>query len=112
MDCHRSASQTPAIRSSRTCNRMNTPSKLIVALATFCAAKSALALSPGETVDNFRLLDHQGGSRELYYLSDMKAVVLMAQGNGCAASREAVPALKSLRDQYQAQNVAVLMIDS
>ena len=91
---------------------MNTRSKLIVAAASFCAAKFAFALSPGETVDNFRLLDHQGGSRELYYLSDMKAVVLMAQGNGCAASRDAVLGLKSLRDQYKAQGVEVLMIDS
>jgi len=112
MDCHPAPSQTPGIRSSRTCNRMNTRSKLIVAAASFCAAKFAFALSPGETVDNFRLLDHQGGSRELYYLSDMKAVVLMAQGNGCVASRDAVPGLKSLRDQYKAQGVEVLMIDS
>src|SRR5678815_3685707 len=112
MDCTRPPSQTRRIRSSRTCNRMNTRSKLIVAIATFCAAKFAFALSPGETVDNFRLLDHRGGSRELYYLSDMKAVVLMAQGNGCAASGDAVSGLKSLRDQYKAQGVEVLMIDS
>jgi mono/diheme cytochrome c family protein len=91
---------------------MNTRSKLIVAAVTFCAARFAFALSPGETVDNFRLLDHQGGSRELYYLSDMKAVVLMAQGNGCAASRDSVPGLKALRDQYRTQGVEVLLIDS
>src|SRR3954469_23019246 len=100
------------IRKQQDCNRMNTRSKLIVVTATFCAARCAFALSPGETVDNFRLLDDQGGSRELYYLSDMKAVVLMAQGNGCAAARDAVPGLKSLRDQYKAQGVEVLMIDS
>ena len=91
---------------------MNTRSRLIVAAATFCAARFAFALSPGETVDNFRLLDHQGGSRELYYLSDMKAVVLMAQGNGCAASRDSVPGMKALRDQYRTQGVEVLLIDS
>ena len=91
---------------------MNQHSKLVVAVAVFCAARSAFALSPGETVDNFRLLDHQGGSRELYYLSDMKAVVLMAEGTGCEASRAAVPGLKALRDQYPTQGVAVLMIDS
>src|SRR4026209_2075160 len=112
MDWTRSPSQTPGIRSRQDCNRMNKRSKLIVAVATFCAARFAFAVSPGETVDNFRLLDHQGGSRELYYLSDMKAVVLMAQGNGCEASRAAVPGLKSLRDQYKAQGVEVLMIDS
>ena len=91
---------------------MNSHSKLILAVATFCAARFAFALSPGETVDNFRLPDHQGGSRELYYLSDMKAVVLMAQGNGCEASRQAVPGMKALRDQYRSQGVEVLLIDS
>ena len=94
---------------------MNQRSRLILALGVFCAARSAFALSPGETVDNFRLLDHQGGSRELYYLSDMKAVVLMAHvnaGNGCATSRQAVPGLKALRDQYRSQGVEVLLIDS
>ncbi len=91
---------------------MNHRSKLVVAVAAFCAARFAFALSPGETVDNFRLLDHQGGSRELYYLSDMKAVVLMSQGNGCEASRQAVPGLKALRDQYRSQGVEVLLIDS
>jgi peroxiredoxin len=91
---------------------MNSHSKLILAVATFCAARFAFALSPGETVDNFRLPDHQGGSRELYYLSDIKAVVLMAQGNGCEASSKAVPGLKALRDQYRSQGVEVLLIDS
>ena len=94
---------------------MNQRSRLILALGVFCAARSAFALSPGETVDNFRLLDHQGGSRELYYLSDMKAVVLMAHvngGNGCATSRQVVPGLKALRDQYRSQGVEVLLIDS
>ena len=38
---------------------------------------SAFALTPGERVDNFRLLDQNGASHELYYLSDAKAVVLM-----------------------------------
>lgn len=98
-------------------NCMNQRSKLIVAVATFCAARFAFALSPGETVDNFRPLDHQGGSRELHYLSDMKAVVLMSHvasdmGHGCEASRQAVPGLKALRDQYRAQGVEFLLIDS
>jgi mono/diheme cytochrome c family protein len=91
---------------------MNPHSKIVAALAAFCAARFAFALNPGETVDNFRLLDHQGGSRELYYLSDMKAVVLMAEGSGCDTSRAAVPGLKALRDQYRSQGVEVLMIDS
>src|SRR5687768_3244245 len=68
---------------------------------SFCAAGPAVALNPGDTVDNFRLLDHTGASRELYYLSDMKAVVLMAQGNGCEVVRKSLPELQSLRDKYR-----------
>ncbi len=76
------------------------------------AISPALALNPGDTVDNFRLLDHTGASRELYYLSDMKAVVLMAQGNGCDVVRKSVPELQALRDKYRAQGVELMMINS
>jgi peroxiredoxin len=73
---------------------------------------SALALNPGDVVDNFRLLDQNGQSHELYYLSDMKAVVLMADGNGCTASRTAAKSLSALRAKYQARGVEFLAIDS
>ncbi|MFN0039272.1 MAG: hypothetical protein ACKVP2_07165, partial [Burkholderiales bacterium] len=46
------------------------------------SANCALAVEPGQRVDNFRLLDHTGASHELYYLSDMKAVAIMVHGNG------------------------------
>jgi peroxiredoxin/mono/diheme cytochrome c family protein len=82
------------------------------AVLAVCAASPALALNPGDTVDNFRLLDHTGASRELYYLSDMNAVVLMAQGNGCEAVRKSVPELRALRDKYRSQGVELLMINS
>jgi mono/diheme cytochrome c family protein/peroxiredoxin len=84
----------------------------INAVFALCAASPALALDPGDTVDNFRLLDHTGVSRELYYLSDMKAVVLMAQGNGCEAVRKSVPELRALRDEYRSRGVELLMINS
>jgi peroxiredoxin/mono/diheme cytochrome c family protein len=82
------------------------------AVLALSAASPALALNPGDTVDNFRLLDHTGTSRELYYLADMKAVVLMAQGNGCDAVRKSVPELRALRDKYRSQGVELLMINS
>jgi hypothetical protein len=90
--------------------------KLIqVALGAALAAGAignALALSPGETVDNFRLLDQRGDSHELYYLSDMKAVVLMVQQNGCKESSGSIARLNELRDQYKARGVEVLMLNS
>jgi hypothetical protein len=47
-----------------------------------------------DIVDNFRLTDQRGASHELYYLSDMKAVVLLAQGTGCEASQKAAATLE------------------
>src|ERR1700752_1274676 len=85
------------------------PTILILGLA---ASGHAFALAPGERVDNFRLLDQRGASQELYYYSDAKAVVLMVHGNGCPIVRSALPALNALREQYQAQGVEFLLINS
>ena len=49
------------------------------------------SLEIGSRVENFRLLDHQGGSHELYYYDDKKAVVFLVQGNGCPIVRNAIP---------------------
>jgi len=81
-------------------------------LAGLVCAGSALALSPGDRVDNFRLLDQAGASHELYYLSDAKAVVLMTYGNGCGIVRKSLPRLRQIRDEYRAQGVEFLLIDS
>jgi hypothetical protein len=73
---------------------------------------SAFALAPGDAVENFRLIDQQGSSHELYYLSDMKAVVLVAHGNSCKTSAAAEKALDALKVKYQGQPVEFLAIDS
>jgi peroxiredoxin len=80
--------------------------------ALCCVSGAVFALSPGDAVDDFRLNDQNGQSHELYYLSDMKAVVLLAAGNGCAASRAAAKALDALRAGYDAKGVEFLAIDS
>jgi len=85
---------------------------LISLLSGLSCTGSAFALSPGERVDNFRLLDHNGASHELYYLSDAKAIVLMTYGNGCDIVRNTLPTLKEIREKYRAQGVEFLLIDS
>jgi peroxiredoxin len=92
----------------------NTVSIFAVVAATVVGSSSALAgqLAPGSVVDNFRLLDHQGASHQLYYLSDQKAVVLIAQGDSCAANTAALPELTKLREKYASQGVPFLMINS
>jgi peroxiredoxin len=72
----------------------------------------AQALSPGERVDNFRLIDQHGASHELYYLSDARAIVVMVHGNGCNIVRKTLPALKEVRDRYREQGVEFLLINS
>lgn len=87
--------------------------QVLAALAvTMGLTAQALAIEPGQRVDNFRLLDQQGKSHELYYLSDMKAVVLMVQGNGCPIVRQALPALAEVRARYQSQGVEFLLLNS
>lgn len=83
-----------------------------IALAAVLVAPlvSSVALSAANAkVDNFRLNDHQGKTHELYYLSDMKAVVLVAQSNACAVSNDGLAKLKTWRDQ---KGVVVLGINS
>jgi mono/diheme cytochrome c family protein/peroxiredoxin len=92
---------------------MNTVLRIaFVLLAVLGPAGSVLALSPGDHVDNFRLLDQRGASHELYYLSDAKAVVLMAHGNGCDIVRNTLPELRQIRESYRAKGVEFLLIDS
>ena len=74
--------------------------RLIPALFFLCCA--AVASATAERADNFVLLDHTGAAHELYYQSDAKAVVLIAQGNGCDIVQANVAAYKALRDDYRA----------
>ena len=94
--------------------RFKIPSRRAVLFAVGALAISghAFALNPGDTVDDFRLIDHQGVSHELYYLSDMKAVVIMAQGNGCDVSQANAKVLEELRTKYQSQGVEFRLINS
>jgi thiol-disulfide isomerase/thioredoxin/mono/diheme cytochrome c family protein len=75
-------------------------------------AAQSWSLAPQERVENFRLLDHRGDSHELYYYDDMKAVVVMVQGNGCPIVRNAMPRFQELKEQYSDQGVQFLMLNS
>jgi len=89
-------------------NRYSAVLLMILALMTDFAS----GMSPGDRVDNFRLLDQEGNSHELYYLSDKKAIVLMIQGNGCPIVRNALPTLKKIRAQYEAKEVSFLLLNA
>ncbi|HVY04869.1 MAG TPA: redoxin family protein [Burkholderiales bacterium] len=83
----------------------------LAACALFFCGQAA-AIEPGDRVDNFRLIDQQGRSHELYYHSDAKAVVLMTYGNGCGIVQKNTPWLKEVRDAYRSKGVEFLLVDS
>ena len=85
---------------------------LVALCVSFAGAQSAWAISVGDRVDNFRLLDHTGASHELYYFNDAKAVAFLVQGNGCPIVRNAMPRFKELRDEFAAQGVQFFMLNS
>jgi hypothetical protein len=87
---------------------------IAVLIASLCLwAQFSITAQPvrPQQVDNFTLLDHNGKSHRLYYLSDRKAVVIMVQGNGCPISRTAWNFLKEVRAQYASKGIEFLMLN-
>lgn len=85
-------------------------SNLLLGLALLVLSSAAAADTL--TVDNFLLIDHQGKAQELYYHSDDKAVVIVAQGNGCQIVRSNLEDLKAIRKDYANQGVEILMLNA
>lgn len=71
---------------------------------------SASALAPNEHVGNFRLFDQLGGSHQLHYFSDKKAVVLLVQDLSCEASAETDQSVSALTKAY-GESVEFFVID-
>lgn len=63
-------------------------------------------------IENFALLDHLGRYQELYYYSDMKAVVLFIQGNACPIVRNSISTLKQIRKDFETEDVVFLMLNA
>ena len=66
----------------------------------------------GMRVDDFHLLDHRGSAHRLYYYEDAPAIVLMTQGNGCPIVRNAISALREVRDDYIDKGVKFFLLNS
>ncbi|MFT4636313.1 MAG: hypothetical protein ACI9OI_002114, partial [Chitinophagales bacterium] len=69
-------------------------SSLLLSLALLLLSSTAAADTL--TADNFVLIDNQGKAQELYYHGDDKAVVIVAQGNGCQIVRSNLEDLKAI----------------
>ncbi|MBL9188712.1 MAG: immunoglobulin domain-containing protein [Opitutaceae bacterium] len=77
----------------------------------FAAAEPG-ALAPGGIVPNFRLTDHRGVTRELYYDTTAKATVLVFTSAGSARAVQTAAALRALRARFAASDVIIWQIDS
>jgi hypothetical protein len=91
--------------------KAGTVSLVLASLCLLAQAASTAQPSRPQHVDNFTLLDHDGRSHKLYYLSDRKAVVIMVQGNGCPITRTAWNLLKEVRAQYAGRGIEFLMLN-
>ena len=78
----------------------------------FAATETPGGLAPGSFVPNFRLTDHTGTSRELYYESTTKAVVLVFTATGGPRALQTASALRALRARFAAADVTLWQIDS
>lgn len=81
------------------------------ALVLMLLTAAAAALAPGERVDDFSLLDQRGEAHRLYYLSDQRAVVIMADA-ACAAAERGAQSLEALRAAYATRDVEFVMLRS
>ena len=61
----------------------------------FATTASPDGLAPGSFVPNFRLTDHTGTTRELYYESTTKAIVLVFTASGSPRSVQTASALRA-----------------
>lgn len=80
--------------------------------APSAASSSDSGPAAGVRVDNFGLFDHEGNFHRLYDYSDAKAVVLYVHGNACPIVRNAIPALKAVRDEYEQKGVVFLLLNA
>jgi hypothetical protein len=81
-------------------------------LRAFAALEAPGGLAPGAIVPNFRLTDHRGLTRELYYESTAKAVVLVFTASGSPRALQTASALRTLRARFPAAEVVIWQIDS
>ncbi|HUR60469.1 MAG TPA: redoxin domain-containing protein, partial [Opitutaceae bacterium] len=76
------------------------------------AAADSGGLAPGTMVPDFRLTDHTGTTRELYYESSAKAIVLVFTGTNSPRALQTAAALRALRARFSASEVVIWQIDS
>jgi len=72
-----------------------------------------------EVAQDFRLIDHLGRSRHLWYYqndptvqTNVRAITLIFTGNGCSKIRDMIPTITNLNARFGSQGALFWMIDS
>ena len=77
----------------------------IPAIGKTVSTKTAPEKVSADLVDNFRLLDHEGKSHELYRQTQAPVVVLFVAGTGCPIVRQSISTIKALRERFADRKV-------
>jgi peroxiredoxin len=88
-----------------------TPIRVALTACASLLAGVAHAVAPDAPVRDFALLDQNGKFHHLYYLSDARAVVLMAHDNECATTPDAIAGLEQAKTRFGDRGVEFLMIN-
>lgn len=82
------------------------------AAAWLLARRAPARPLPPDKVGNFRLLDQNGLSRELYALSGKRLVVVVMHGVGCPVVRQHAPSLRELEREFAPRGAAFLLLNA
>ena len=86
--------------------------RLVAGFLGLSLTGSVTALSVGDRVENFRLMDHAGGSNELHYFADAPDMVLMTHNTSCATLPDSLQELTSIHEQFAPQGAEIMLINS
>ena len=81
-----------------------------VAIAPFAVADEPAKPLPTQ-VENFRLVDQNDYTHELYRLKEAPAVVLYIYGLGCPIVQKSTPELERLKTEFGEKGVQFLMLN-
>jgi mono/diheme cytochrome c family protein len=79
--------------------------------AAFSLALAPAISSAADRVGDFSLLDQDGYNHSMSWLDDHKAVTLLVQVNGSAATEAVIPAFDALRAEYDTKGIEFFMIN-
>ncbi len=86
--------------------------QLTFIILALCLFTTHFAHSESTRIDDFALIDHQGGFHKLSQYGNRDAVVIFIQANGCELSHTALASLSDLEKSVSENSVQFLMLNA